>query len=54
MTANKSYSKNIRKMSLQPNLSKNSPWTHTELEFDMLGVAKKLVKYVAHMSKRKN
>jgi hypothetical protein len=37
-----------------------SPWAvlatraHTESEFDMLGVHKKLVKYVVHLSKRKN
>ena len=41
-------------MNLQPILNQNSPLTHMESEFDLLGVAKNiLVKYVIHMSKRK-
>ena len=32
-------------MNLKPVLNKNSPWAHTELEFDMLGNFGKLVKY---------
>jgi hypothetical protein len=40
-------------MNLQPVLNKNSPGAHMELKFDMFGVAKKLVKYVVHLSKRK-
>jgi hypothetical protein len=34
--------------------NKNSPWAHTELELDVLGVHEKLVKYVVYSSKRKN
>jgi hypothetical protein len=45
--------KNIGRMNLQPVLNKNSPGAHMELKFDMFGVAKKLVKYVVHLSKRK-
>jgi hypothetical protein len=41
-------------MNLKPNLNKTSLWAHTELEFDMLGIPEKLVKYVIHSSKRKN
>jgi hypothetical protein len=33
-------------MNLKPVLNKTSPHVHMELEFDMLGVPKKLVKYV--------
>jgi hypothetical protein len=47
-------SKNTRKMSLIPVFNKTSLWAHTELEFDVLGVHGKLVKYVVHLSKRKN
>jgi hypothetical protein len=32
-------------MNLQYILSKNSPWVHMELEVDVLGIARKLVKY---------
>jgi hypothetical protein len=31
-------------------VNKNSLWTHTELEFNVLGVAKKLVKCIVHLS----
>jgi hypothetical protein len=41
-------------MNLQRVLNKNSPWAHTEYEVDVLGIAKKLVKYVVHLPKRKN
>ena len=41
-------------MSLILVFNKNSPRAHTELELDMLGVHGKLVKYVIHLSKRKN
>jgi hypothetical protein len=34
--------------------NKNLPWAHTESELDVLGVHRKLVKYVVHLSKRKN
>jgi hypothetical protein len=54
MAAYRSSSENTRKMSLIPVLNKTSPWAHTELEFDVLGVPGKLVKYVVHSSKRKN
>jgi hypothetical protein len=49
-----SSSENIGKMNLKPVLNKTSPHVHSESEFDMLGVAGKLVKYVVHSSKRKN
>jgi hypothetical protein len=35
-------------------LYKNSLGAHTKLEFDVLGVARKLVKYLVHLFKRKN
>jgi hypothetical protein len=41
-------------MNFKPILNKTSPRAHTELEFDVLGIPQKLVKYVAHLSKRKN
>jgi hypothetical protein len=53
MAACRSSSKNIGKMSLIPVFNKNSPWAHTKLELDVLGVYRKLVKYVVHLSKRK-
>jgi hypothetical protein len=37
---------------MQPILNTNSPHAHKELKFCMLGVARKLVKYVVHLSKR--
>jgi hypothetical protein len=37
-----------------PPFNKNSPQAHTELELDVFGVHGKLVKYVVHLSKRKN
>jgi hypothetical protein len=46
--------KNIGKMNLKPVLNKTSPLTHTELEFNMLGISKKLVKYVVHLFKKIN
>jgi hypothetical protein len=42
------------KMSSIHVFNKNSPWAHIELELDVLGVRGKLVKYVVHLSKRKN
>jgi hypothetical protein len=53
MVVCRSSSENTRKMNLQPILNKNSPWTHIELEFDVFGVARKLVKYVVHSSTKK-
>jgi hypothetical protein len=46
-------SKHIWKMNFQTILNKNLPHVHMDLEFDVLDVAKKLVKYVVHLSKRK-
>jgi hypothetical protein len=54
MAACRSSSENTGKMSLIPIFNKNLPRTHTESEFDVLGVHGKLVKYVVHSSKRKN
>jgi hypothetical protein len=39
-------------MNLIPVLNNTSPWAHTELELDVLGVPGKLVKYVFHSSKK--
>jgi hypothetical protein len=49
----RSSSKNIGKINLQRILNKNSPWAHMESEFDVFDIAKKFVKYVVHLSKRK-
>jgi hypothetical protein len=54
MAACRSSSNNTQKMSLVPVFKKNSPRAHSELELDLLGVHRKLVKYVVHLSKRKN
>jgi hypothetical protein len=54
MAACRSSLENIGKMILIPVFNKNSPWAHTESELDVRGVHKKLVKYVVHLSKRKN
>jgi hypothetical protein len=51
VVAYKSSSKNTRKMNMQPVLNKNIPWIHVQSKFDVLGVAKELVKYVVHLSK---
>ena len=40
-------------MKLIPILKKTSPRAHMELKLDVLGVHEKLVKYVVHLSKRK-
>jgi hypothetical protein len=40
-----------KKTNLQSILNKNSPQAHMELEFDGLGVSRKLMKYVVHFSK---
>jgi hypothetical protein len=40
-------------MNLIPVFNKNLPWAHTESELDVLGVHRKLVKYVVRLSKRK-
>jgi hypothetical protein len=54
MAACRSSLENIGKMSLILVFNKNSPRAHTESELGMLGVHGKLVKYVVHLSKRKN
>jgi hypothetical protein len=54
MGACKSSSENTRKMNLKFVLNKTSPHAHTKSELDVLGVPGKLVKYVVHLSKRKN
>jgi hypothetical protein len=53
VAAYRSSSKNTRKINLIPVLNKTSPWAHMELEFDVLGVPGKLVKYVIHSFKKK-
>jgi hypothetical protein len=53
MAAYRSSSNNIGKLNFQPILYKNSPQAHTKLEFDLLGVAKELVRYVLHLSQKK-
>jgi hypothetical protein len=54
MAACRSSSKNTGKMSLIPIFNRNLPRAHMEVKLDMLGVHRKLVKYVVHFSKRKN
>jgi hypothetical protein len=44
VVAYRSSSKNARKMNL--------PWAHMELEFDVLGVTRKLVNHVVYLSKK--
>jgi hypothetical protein len=44
---------NTRKMSFITIFNKNSPRAYIESELDMLGVHRKLVKYVVHSSKTK-
>jgi hypothetical protein len=53
MVACRSSLENTRKMSLIPVFIKNLPRAHTESELDVLGIHKKLVKYLVHSSKRK-
>jgi hypothetical protein len=54
MAACRSSLENTGKMSLILDFNKNSPRAHTSSELGMLGVHGKLVKYVVHLSKRKN
>jgi hypothetical protein len=54
MTAYRSSLKNSCKMSLKLDFNKNLPRAHTKSELGVLGVHGKLVKYVAHSSKRGN
>jgi hypothetical protein len=51
-TCRSSSTQNIGKMNFKPILNKTSPWAHTELELDVLGVPRKLVKY-SLMQKKK-
>jgi hypothetical protein len=44
---------NTGKISLIPVFNKNLPRAHIELEFGVLGVHRKLVKYLVHLSKTK-
>jgi hypothetical protein len=52
MAACRSSSKNTGKNHLLSNLNKYSPRAHTKSELDMLGIARKLVKYVVHCPKK--
>jgi hypothetical protein len=54
MATCRSSSKNTGKMSLILVFNKNLPWAHMESKLDVLGIHRKLVKYVIHSSKRKN
>jgi hypothetical protein len=54
MAACRSSSENTRKMTLLPVFNRPSPRAHTESKLDVLGVHRKLVKYVVHSSKRIN
>jgi hypothetical protein len=54
MAACRSSLENTGKMNLIPVFNKNLPHAHTESELGVLGVHGKLVKYVVHLSKRKN
>jgi hypothetical protein len=54
MVACRSPLENTLKMSLILVFNKDSPRAHTESELGVLGVHGKLVKYVVHLSKRKN
>ena len=49
-----SSSKNIGKINQISILNKTSPWAHIDSELDMLGIPRKLVKYVIHSPKRIN
>jgi hypothetical protein len=53
MAACRSSLENIGKMTLKPVLKKTSPCAHTQSELDVLGVPRKLVKYIVHTFKRK-
>jgi hypothetical protein len=54
MAACRSSLENTGKLSLLLVFNKNLPQAHTQSELGVLGVHGKLVKYVAHSSKRKN
>ena len=50
MATCRSSLENIGKMSLKLVLNRTSPQSHIELELDVLGVPRKIVKYVVHSS----
>jgi hypothetical protein len=52
VTTYRSSSKSTEKMNVQPTVNKISLQAHMELEFDVCGVAGKLVKYVVHLFER--
>jgi hypothetical protein len=54
MATCRSSSRNTRKMNLQSILNKKSRWDHMELGFDVLAIAKKLVKNEIYLFKNKN
>jgi hypothetical protein len=54
MAACRSSLESTSKMSLILVFNKNLPQAHMESELGMLGVHRKLVKYVVHLFKRKN
>jgi hypothetical protein len=39
-------------MNLKSILNKNSPWAHSKLEFDMLYVARRLIKYMLGVARQ--
>jgi hypothetical protein len=51
VAAYRSFQKKTQKRGSQPILIKNLPWTHVELKFGVLGVARNVVKYVVHSLK---
>jgi hypothetical protein len=53
MAAYRSSSENKRKMNLIPLLNKTLPRAHVELVLDVLGIPRKLVKYVIHLFLKK-
>jgi hypothetical protein len=53
MAAYRSSSKNVRKMNLILVLNKTSEKVHMESELDVLGVPRKLVKYIVHLFEKK-
>jgi hypothetical protein len=53
VATNTSSAKNTGKMNLQSILNKNSSHAHMKLEFGVLGIATKLVKYVVYLSETK-
>jgi hypothetical protein len=53
MVACRSSLENTQKMNLIPVFNKTLPRAHMELELDVLGVSRTHVKYVVHLSERK-